>query len=406
MKEEVRRIIAMVQEGKISAEDAAELIDAFGGEGQETAPPAHEPHGSSAPPPPPPSSEPGAHKDVFKQFVEAMEGLGKDASESVNWKEIAGQVKTGVKKGADAIRSGIEELSKGKYDFFFLGAQETKEVELPLSAGAGKQLRIEHLDGDIRISGGKPESKVHAKARFRAATIEDARAKAQGYDLVIEESETAITIKQPPISGMSVDLDISLSEIGALEVTATSGDVEIEHIQGSVRVTSRSGDLKLASVKGMIETTTTSGEVHLDDCEGPTISVQDTSGDVRVRRAKASLNIRAASGDVELDGCEGRSIAAETVSGTIQIDLLSPLEGTLNVRTVSGDASINLVDGSDCRVHLSTINGEVHCDLPLLDEARSGEGRITGRLGSGAGSLDASAVSGDVTVRLRNAAVV
>jgi DUF4097 and DUF4098 domain-containing protein YvlB len=93
----------------------------------------------------------------------------------------------------------------------------------------------------------------------------------------------------------------------------------------------------------------------------------------------------------------------ETVSGDVDADLDQPATG-LNVRTVSGGAEIKIPDGSDCRVSLSSLRGEVECEVDLQDEARE-EQRITGRLGEGAGVLDVSAVTGDITLEYRSAEV-
>ena len=71
MTDEIKRIIKLVQEGKLSAEDAAELIDAFAS-GAEATQDHAESHGTHESPPPPPS---GSAKDPFKSFVESMGAL-------------------------------------------------------------------------------------------------------------------------------------------------------------------------------------------------------------------------------------------------------------------------------------------------------------------------------------------
>jgi len=75
MKEEITRIMRLVQEGKLSPEDAAELIDAFtASEAREEEEPVHvgaaASEGAEGGPPPPP---PGAVKDPFRHFVDFME---------------------------------------------------------------------------------------------------------------------------------------------------------------------------------------------------------------------------------------------------------------------------------------------------------------------------------------------
>jgi DUF4097 and DUF4098 domain-containing protein YvlB len=91
----------------------------------------------------------------------------------------------------------------------------------------------------------------------------------------------------------------------------------------------------------------------------------------------------------------------ETASGNVTVDLDEAITGTLNVRTVDGNAMASIPDGSDCRVSLSTLRGSVHTSFALEDEARA-DSRVTGRLGAGSGTLDISAVTGNITLELRD----
>src|SRR5580658_647333 len=126
----------MVAEGRLSPEDAADLIDAFyasdrtqNEQFEHQATNGNGTAGNGTAPPPPP----GSAKDPIKSFVESMERLTKEGMDSVNWQEVANQARDGAKKGFDAIRSGLEDLSKGKVHFGWMGTHEAKEVSLPLA---------------------------------------------------------------------------------------------------------------------------------------------------------------------------------------------------------------------------------------------------------------------------------
>jgi DUF4097 and DUF4098 domain-containing protein YvlB len=96
----------------------------------------------------------------------------------------------------------------------------------------------------------------------------------------------------------------------------------------------------------------------------------------------------------------GSAIGVETVSGDIDLDMKDPVDGSVNLRTVSGDVLIDLASGSNARVMLASLSGSVSSRIQLDEEQRTEE-RITGRIGSGEGSVDASAVSGDVRLSWR-----
>jgi DUF4097 and DUF4098 domain-containing protein YvlB len=77
-----------------------------------------------------------------------------------------------------------------------------------------------------------------------------------------------------------------------------------------------------------------------------------------------------------------------------------PVDGSVNLRTVSGDVLIDLASGSNARVMLASLSGSVSSRINLDDEQRTEE-RITGKIGTGNGTVDASAVSGDVRLSWR-----
>lgn len=410
MKDEVKRIIRMVQEGKLSPEDAAELIDAFSnGEGA-TAEPAGEAAGAveGEGSVPPPSEEAAADpsdkpKDPFRQFVEALERAGKEATESVNWSEVAKQVRSGAQKGLEQLKVAVDQVGKGKFEFNlgWLNGAETKQVILPLALPAGKALRIENAVGDVKVVGGFEVGSVTAHAKFRNGSAEELRRQAEAYTLLIEESDHLVQIKQPDVAGLTVDLEVQVPTGASVEIRAETGDLKVVETQGPCRISSRTGDINLRGLNGPVEVSANSGDVRLEDVKSPSVAIENKSGDLHLTRVVGNLNVRTASGDVVAKQVSGKTLSLESVSGDVYVDLSEPASGTLNVRTVHGDATLAISDGSDARVSLSTLRGTVQCDLPLEDEARTDQ-RITGRLGEGTGTLDVSAVSGDVTLQLRD----
>ncbi len=396
MKDEVKRISQLVAEGKLSPEDAADLIEAFyaseRAEEQEAT--------ASGETPPPPPGAPDAHKDPFKSLIEGIEKLTKEGVDSVNWQEVSRQARDSAKKGLDAFKSGIEDLSKGKVNIGWMSSHESRVIDLPLSVPEGKTLRIENACGDVKVIGGSDLGSVRAEAQFRGGSSDDAKAKAESYTLIIEESDHLVLVRQPDVSGLSVDINVHLSNSAMVELRCESGDVTITNTKAGARISCRSGDIKLDGLNGLIDISSDSGDVTVTNSETPSLTIENKSGDIHLESVAGNINSRTASGDVTLRRCQGKVIAVESISGDVHVDLDEPVVGNLNVRTVNGNAHIDLPDGSDCRVSLSTLRGQVVCSLELQDEARA-EQRITGRLGEGAGTLDVSAVTGNIALGLR-----
>lgn len=396
----------MVEDGKISSEDASDLIEAFeeadASEQVEAGVGATQ-GGSTANGSGPTTSTGTAGKDPFSAFFETVEKFGRETARSVDWQEISKQVRQSAHQGFEALKVGLDQVGKGR-GFVWMGPTETREITLPLSVPEGKTLRIENPAGDIRIAGGSEKGEVVARAQFRGLTPEDSRRSADEYTLLVEESDGTVLVRQPDIPNVTVDLVISLPGSTAVEVRSSSGDISVIDTRSSCRINARSSDIRLRNLDGVVEVNTMSGEITVEDVNSTQVTLENKSGDLKLRRITGNLYARTTSGDVELLHCDGKSMSVETVSGGVDAKFKVAVSGSVNIRTVSGDCAVWLPDGSDCRVALSTLRGKVDSEIALTDEAKA-EQRVTGRLGAGSGTLDISAVSGDVELRQTKAEV-
>ncbi|HTQ10500.1 MAG TPA: DUF4097 family beta strand repeat-containing protein [Fimbriimonadaceae bacterium] len=388
-----------MQEGKLSADDAYDLIEAFEGSGEEE---AGKTATATETPPPAPEGEPpgeaaGSPKDPFKGLIDAIEKLTKSAASGVDWKEVASKARESAAAARDTIKEQIESVRKGG-GFSFLCGFESKEVSLPLSVDNGKLLRIENPCGDITITGGHDAGNVTAHARFRG-TGEDTKAKAEAYTLVIEENDSSVLIKQPDVTGLSVDLEIQLAGTPSIEIRSESGDVQVSDTRSGCRVATKSGDVRLKGLNGQIEISAQSGDLTVEDSTASSVQMDNKSGDIVLRRLTGSANVRTTSGDIAIRDCEMKTLAVDGVSGDVDVDLRTPISGAVSIRTVSGNTLLAVPDGCDTRVALKTLRGSVTCSIPLEDEVKA-EGQVTGRIGDGKGTLDVSAVTGDIVVEM------
>jgi DUF4097 and DUF4098 domain-containing protein YvlB len=160
------------------------------------------------------------------------------------------------------------------------------------------------------------------------------------------------------------------------------------------------GDLNVSGAKGPVEINSGSGGISVEDSDASSVIIENKSGDVRLTRIAGNMNVRTASGDLTVERSSGKVVALESISGDVTVDLIEAVSGSLTVRTVNGDASIGIPDGSDARVTLATLRGNVSCGLELSDKVEAPQ-RITGKVGEGTGTIDISAVTGDVRLEMR-----
>ncbi len=390
----------LVKEGKLSPEDAAELIEAF----QEAPDPsADEPRREAekeegVPVDGPPKS---TRNDAFSRFIGSIESVAKEVSTNVNWKDIADTVRTGVEKGVDAVKGAAEDARKHKGPFanIVFGTRIGKTVDLPLQVPEGKKLVVETGSGDVFIEGGHPVGSIKIEATFSAFNEEEAQAACDRYTPSIEESDEAITFRNNQ-NNVATDLTIKVAEGTPVVVRIASGDVVCAATNESVRVDAASGDIRVTKAKGLVEVNTASGDVKVSDCQAKNLKVESKSGDVILDKVEAAANVRTTSGDITVYSFQGSNMSAEAASGDVLVDFAGPVDYPVNVRTVSGSATLHVPDGSSVRVNLSTLRGDVKCQLPIQGGVVE-QMKVTGQTGEGAGTIDVSTVNGDVFVGLR-----
>ena len=409
MKEEITRINRLVAEGRLTAEEAADLIEAIANRQAQSNPQANSQAnsagaaqsgpstGSSAGSSGDPSGySAGRAKDPIKGVFDFLDRLAKDGKESVDWDEVSVKARETTRRGVEVLRQGIDDISKGKINLDWLTTSERKEIEFDLPDLQGKLLRIDNPSGSVQIIGGAEEASVTAVAHFRGSSPEDAQAKAANFTLASEISDHVVLIRHPELPGVMLDLVINVPIGTPVELKLEAGDATVKDTLSSVRLISRSGSVNLSGLDGTIEVTSDGGAVEISGSRTPSLMLEHKSGNVTFRHIEGNINARTASGDLTVVGSHGKVISLESVSGDVEVHTTGVVDGTLNIRTVSGDARVFGNGLINARVALSTLRGMVKNSVALTEEVAT-EQRVTGRLGEGLGLIDVSAVTGDIT---------
>ena len=398
MKEEITRINKLVAEGRLTPEEAADLIEAIANRQTQTGG-ASQSGTNSAGPSAGNASESNTNqrpKDPIKGVFDFLDRLAKDGKDSVDWDEVSVKAKETARRGVEVLRQGIDDISKGKINIDWLTTSEKKEIEFDLPDLQGKLLRIDNPSGSVKIIGGSDEATVTATAHFRGSSPEDAQAKAANFTLASEISDHVVLIRHPELPGVMLDLVINVPVGTPVELKLEAGDATVKDTLSSVRLISRSGSVNLSGLDGTIEITSDGGSVEIASSRTPSLMLEHKSGNVTFRHIEGNINARTASGDLTVVGSTGKVISLESVSGDVEVHTTGIVDGTLNIRTVSGDARVFGNALMNARVALSTLRGTVKNSINL-DQEIATEQRVTGRLGDGQGLIDVSAVTGDIT---------
>lgn len=125
---------------------------------------------------------------------------------------------------------------------------------------------------------------------------------------------------------------------------------------------------------------------------------------------------RTVNGDVDAFGIDG-DVKAHTVNGGIDVSSTGLAEattvngsitvsmdranwdGTLDFTTVNGSVTLEMPDDLNCDVSVSTVNGQISSDYPLMVKGRFSPRQLKGTIGDGGRSLVIKTVNGSIQIR-------
>ncbi|MBB0228933.1 hypothetical protein FOE67_05235 [Streptomyces calidiresistens] len=181
-------------------------------------------------------------------------------------------------------------------------------------------------------------------------------------------------------------VSLSVPAAARLNIGVVGAGAVVSGLTGDTCVRSVSGDVTLVGPTGAVRAETVSGSLEAESLTG-------------------DLRFTTVSGDLTLVGHAGRSVRADSVTGGALIDLV-PVPGEREVRlhSVSGELAVRLPEQPGATVGAHTTTGALSSEFPALTTERQwGSHRLTGTIGTGAGSVRLHSVSGAIALLRRPA---
>ncbi len=153
-------------------------------------------------------------------------------------------------------------------------------------------VRLDSGSGGVTLHGGKGAGKVsvHRSVEYKGDRPEKATHRVEGGVLVLggcgEDCAVNYTVELPaglPVSGETANGPVSLSEVGAVKVTTSSGTVDLDGVTGAVDVRTTNGGVKGRGLRGgSIAAQTTNGPIELTSAVAQDVRAKTTNGDVKL----------------------------------------------------------------------------------------------------------------------------
>lgn len=149
------------------------------------------------------------------------------------------------------------------------------------------------------------------------------------------------------------------------------------------------------------------GNLSLDaETHNGSIKIEGVAGDVKVVTHNGRINVESAGGSLYarthnggiVASYAGEEVILKTHNGRIVVDLnrCGALDGT--IETHNGRIEVVVGDETSVVLKARTYNGSISCSVPLTESEATGR-RITGRIGTGQGSLAVTTHNGSVRVK-------
>ncbi|KXK60247.1 hypothetical protein AWW66_19820 [Micromonospora rosaria] len=135
--------------------------------------------------------------------------------------------------------------------------------------------------------------------------------------------------------------DLALHHTGALDASASAGEITVDRVDGSARVASGSGQVRVGAVGG-------------------DLAVRTSNGDTTVGSVAGDLEARSANGDIVIARATG-TVTAATANGDLRVD--EAVTGRMSLRTNRGEVVVGVPAGTAAHLDLHTRHGRVENDL-------------------------------------------
>lgn len=355
MSEEKRRILEMLEAGKITQEDAARLLDALGEDPVEwkNQQPAGEPEEKKAEQ----SSEQSKQTNTQGKtdWGAVLENLGAGVDKAVQeaikaaspaLESLGAEVDSAMKQAYHVIKDN----TKGSVVWTWGDSGETplnleeNKYQVPVN-GPVERLRIEWVNGPLELR--TWDGETIRVAEYASRPLED------NEHMEVQEENGCLWIRWNREKNFRSKMFLQKHLVVELPKNTVLEEVKVNNVTGGSFISGLRGNImRLKTVSGSMECTNLQGEV---------LRVEGVSGSLLLRGVAArELKVSGTSGKVSLEGFAAQSLHAETVSGGITA--LGNGE-EMHMNTVSGGIKLQ-VDQFPKQLKLNTVSGRLEAILP------------------------------------------
>lgn len=358
MSEEHQLILKMLEEGKITVDEAERLLAAV-----RTKP------------------QPQSQTDFVKDFTGFFEGFGKK----------------------------LEGMFKNDFQGFFGGGEEGQEYSAPtetqrFETGEEAELNLLHRHGSVSVTAwDQPAVEIATTKKVRAEDSEVASQILEQIQIGSTHDGKCLSLQTvyPEDQGLwqgkrqaSVEYTIRVPQQTAAQLNTQHGNTSVQQIAGPVALESRHGNvdvqeieksLRLVGAHGNVKAHKIGESVEVDRRHG-NLSLSDIGADVTINHEHGKLDMDHVHGNAQVKRAHGKT-AIQNVAGafnvlqrhgSVSVDAVPPAEAECQIEGSHATVRLTIPGSDQTYIHASTHHGRIHSafDGQYVDERVGQELRV------------------------------
>ncbi|MXZ09585.1 MAG: hypothetical protein F4Y79_09095 [Gemmatimonadetes bacterium] len=414
MKEERMKVLEMIQDGKITAEDAVKLLDALGDT-------AEEPQGEGRQ-----RRRNGSRQrqrrrrrsggadiqvEVQKRIREAQETLRdamprarravREATRSIP--DVGEIVQEAMQTASEAVSQWVEDSDRKHPEKAVRQFVETTPIQV------SDRLSVRTPRGHVTSKiWDRDEVQVDAKISVWGTDEEAVNAFAEQIDVQIRRESGAVQIrpnvpkreKGDSIRSVRIDFELHHPQKVDLDVRAGRGNITLPQIDGAatlnnnrgktifegasgnIRVKQNRGDIAVQHAGGDFIANNNRGSINVGQVGGRAV-VKNNRGTTRLKNIAGATNVQANRGAIEIENPEA-GVMIQSRGSNIAVRPHKPIGDDYAIQNKDGAVDLTIPDGSAVDVHGYVGRGSIQTDLPLSITGVSRTSQVvTGQLNGG-----------------------
>ena len=423
MKEERMKVLEMIQDGKITAEDAVKLLDALGDT-------AEEPRGEGRQRRRNESRQRRRRRsggadiqvEVQERIREAQETLReamprarravREAMPNVNrivreatrsMPDVGEIVQEAMQTASEAVSQWVEDSDRKHPEKAVRQFVETTPIQV------SDRLSVRTPKGHVTSKiWDRDEVQVDAKISVWGTDEEAVQAFAEQIDVQIQRESGAVQIrpnvpkreKGDSIRSVRIDFELRHPEKVDLDVRARHGNITLPQIDGAATLNNNRGETVFEGASGNIRVKQNRGDIAVQHAGGDFIAnnnrgsinvgqvggrvdVKNNRGATRLKNIAGATTVQANRGAIEIENPEA-GVIIQSRGSNIAVRPRKPIGDDYAIQNRDGAVDLIIPDGSAVDVHGYVGRGSIQTDLPLSITGVSRTSQVvTGQLNGG-----------------------